>query len=438
MSDIISSSTEVPVLNVIVNTNALAQVNITPGVGACGGPPETANLNITVKNTPSTVNVMPGGGGEPGPQGPPGPMPTNFIASINGLTGAATFNEGSGILITNPSGLPSFTITNNGIRSLSSGIGIALSGNSKTPIISNTGVISIRSTGGLASGIVNLAAGNNIGISLSGQTFTISATSGLVSSTGPANSGITKSASFTSGTQGLARKVVVLAQDGSLTFDNIKNFDIFNPSDYNFSINSFTTTIPQTSLIGATAFLFTGQSLSLGYGSIYPPTGLTLTIGGFGFGFPVNPPSPYTSYNFTNLQGISYNSPPQSTILTATARDGNTTSSANLTFNFYNNIYYGVSTNTGLTGNGINSSLTAVVSNTTTRSFNVTSNAGEYVYYSYPSRLGTAVTFFVEGFAGGFQTPYISGITNNNGYYENFYVFRSNNANLGPITVTVN
>lgn len=437
MSDIISSSTEIPVLNVTVNTNALAQVNITPGAGACGGPPEAASLNVTVNSTPSTINVIPGGGGEPGPQGPPGPMPTNYISSINGLTGAASIIAGSGISITTPSGYPVFTITNNGIRSIAQGLGIVVTGDPKTPVITNTGVISIRSGSAAVSGIVNLAAGSNIGITRSGQTFTISAQSGLLSSTGPANSGITKSSSFTTGTQGLARKVVVLAQDGSLTFDNIKNFDIFNPVDYNFSINSFTTTATQTSLIGATAFLFTGQSVSLAYGSIYPAIGVTLTIGGSGFGFPVNPASPYTNYNFTSLQGISYTIPPQSTTMTATATDGNTTSSSNLIFNFYNNIYYGVSSNTGLTGSGINSSLTPVVSNTISRTFSVISNAGQYIYYSYPSRLGSSATFFVGGFAGGFQSPYISGITNNNGYYENFYVFRSNNSNLGSVTVTV-
>ena len=37
MADIISSSNEIPVINVTVNTNSLARVEVTPGGGAAGG-----------------------------------------------------------------------------------------------------------------------------------------------------------------------------------------------------------------------------------------------------------------------------------------------------------------------------------------------------------------------------------------------------------------
>ena len=72
-----------------------------------------------------------------------------------------------------------------------------------------------------------------------------------------------------------------------------------------------------------------------------------------------------------------------------------------------------------------------------TSSFSVTANAGEFVYYALPTRLG--VRYFRYGvITGGFSlentipiTDILTGIT------ENYYIYKSNNANLGTLTVQV-
>ena len=68
-------------------------------------------------------------------------------------------------------------------------------------------------------------------------------------------SGITKTASFTTGTQGSARKLVFLAKDGSLTFDYIRNYDVLNNTDITFNIISFSTNIATNNLSLATGLV---------------------------------------------------------------------------------------------------------------------------------------------------------------------------------------
>lgn len=249
------------------------------------------------------------------------------------------------------------------------------------------------------------------------------------------NTGITKSSNFVNGTSGLARKLVFLAQDGSLTFDYIRNYDVFNPADLTFAISSFTTTIPSNNLIGSGNFSLNTRTATIAYTAVSVPTGLTLSISS-GFGFPITVNSPYTSYAFTSAAGVTYTSPPQTITLTATARNGSGSSSvATTTFSFINNIYYGVSSLTSLTSPDV-IALTSVLQNSKSYTFTITSGVGQYVYYAYPSRLGTA-TFTVGGFAGGFEPPVTLSVTNSNGYAENYYIYRSTNANLGTRNVVV-
>jgi len=50
--------------------------------------------------------------------------------------------------------------------------------------------------------------------------------------------------------------------------------------------------------------------------------------------------------------------------------------------------------------------------------------AGEYVWYCYPKRLGT-VTVTIDGIPGGFQSPITLSITNDSGWTEDYYCYRS-------------
>jgi hypothetical protein len=249
--------------------------------------------------------------------------------------------------------------------------------------------------------------------------------------------GITKTASFVSGTEGTARKLVFLAADGSLTFDFIRNFDVFTPNELEFGIRSFTTDIDSNILIGTGAFALSGKTITASY---YPITGnitqsarISLTSGS-GNNFPINLSAGYTSGTFTS-QTITYGSPPpQTATLTLEAHANGITVSAPFSFNFINNIYRGVTSNASLAGSQVNSTLTAVLQNSKASTFTATAGEGQYIYYCVPSRLGT-VTFSVGGFVGGFESPTTESVTNSKSFSESFYIYRSTNPNLGTATI---
>lgn len=105
---------------------------------------------------------------------------------------------------------------------------------------------------------------------------------------------------------------------------------------------------------------------------------------------------------------------------------------------FQNGVFFGVSTvNTedGVT-NDLILSFTKNLAGTRTRTFTVNSGSGQYIYYVYPSRLGKA-SFNVGGFDGGFVLFKTMQVTNASGYAEEFYIYKSENHNLGNTTVTV-
>jgi hypothetical protein len=130
-------------------------------------------------------------------------------------------------------------------------------------------------------------------------------------------------------------------------------------------------------------------------------------------------------------------SPGLSKSFTLNASNGTTSPTSAISFSFVNRRYWGVSTVTsGFTEANVEALASNELSNSRAKSFTVTPGASEYIVYAYPSRLSTA-TFTVGGFEGGFESPETVSITNASGYSENFYVYRSTNANLGSTTVTV-
>lgn len=60
----------------------------------------------------------------------------------------------------------------------------------------------------------------------------------------------------------------------------------------------------------------------------------------------------------------------------------------------------------------------------------------EYIYYSYPKRLGTS-QFFCSGFEGGFTNPSTIVVNNHSGYTEDYYVYRSENRLTGHLEIVV-
>lgn len=107
------------------------------------------------------------------------------------------------------------------------------------------------------------------------------------------------------------------------------------------------------------------------------------------------------------------------------------------TITFLNGVYYGVATEPSIYDSTfIRSLANKKLSGTVVSSISVTAGAGQYIYYCVPARFG-ACEFTVGGFTGGFSRIATIAFTNASGYTENYYIYRSDNANLGSTVVTV-
>ena len=171
-------------------------------------------------------------------------------------------------------------------------------------------------------------------------------------------------------------------------------------------INSFTA-VPSLCELGS------NNTITLAWGVNKTPTSQTIN-------------GTTVSGSSTSYEGVTSN-----ITYTLGVGDGQTTDSKSVSVSFANQIYWGADSDL----NNI-TSLTKTLSNTKTRTINVTAVTGEYIIYALPTRLGQ-VTFYVEGFEGGFEPPVEKALTNESGYRENYYVYRSTNANLGATTVEV-
>lgn len=122
--------------------------------------------------------------------------------------------------------------------------------------------------------------------------------------------------------------------------------------------------------------------------------------------------------------------------LTLTASDGKNNCNRNISFVYANRIFYGVSDTTTYNVSLLKS-LSNTLSNNRNRSFTVNPINNQHIIYAIPSRLGEC-KFSVNGFEGGFQKVATVKYTNSQNYTENYYIYRSDNPNLGKTTVVVN
>lgn len=135
------------------------------------------------------------------------------------------------------------------------------------------------------------------------------------------------------------------------------------------------------------------------------------------------------------LNGLSITADkPKTWTLTATDERGHTVNKTT-SITFCNGIYYGVGDmQANFTSNFV-TSLTKRLQ--TAKAYDFTVNPStQFIYYAVPKRLGT-VTFKVGGFQGGFEAPETVSVTNNSGYTEDYYVYRSTNRVTGSIAVDV-
>ena len=104
---------------------------------------------------------------------------------------------------------------------------------------------------------------------------------------------------------------------------------------------------------------------------------------------------------------------------------------------YYNKIYWGTSSsityNNSFLLNELNNS---TLSDNINRTIQVNATSNQYIYYVIPSRLGTPV-FKVGGFEGGFSKVSTISFTNIYNFIENYDIYRSDNVNLGDITVVI-
>ena len=121
---------------------------------------------------------------------------------------------------------------------------------------------------------------------------------------------------------------------------------------------------------------------------------------------------------------------------------GNSTLITSTSENIINEIYYGITTTaSGYDEADIEGLANSPITDDPTQTWSeVTAGAGEYLLFCFPKRWGekgTDYTFYDNGtgFEAAFEDAETVSVTNSQGWTEDFYVYRSENANLGAITI---
>ena len=122
---------------------------------------------------------------------------------------------------------------------------------------------------------------------------------------------------------------------------------------------------------------------------------------------------------------------------TLTISDGKQSASRSLTYRFMHRAYWGASTApASYTGAFISSLSDSRLTTTRTGTVRVTAGAGQYIYYCFPASWGTP-TFNVGGFDGGFELVDTLSFTNNYGITTTYDIWKSDNPNLGFLTILI-
>ena len=198
------------------------------------------------------------------------------------------------------------------------------------------------------------------------------------------------------------------------------------------AINTFAITVPAGGLaeLGSTV-----TAVTLGYAlnkTLAAPETLTLSDGGEPVSV-IDDPSPI---ELTELEVTS------ETTYTLAATDAGSpihsaaTASKTAKLQFVNRVCWGAAANGTVDSAFVNALSNKVLSATKARTFTVNAGSGQYIWYCVPTRLGTC-RFKVGDFEGGFEAPQTVSVTNASGFAENYYVYKSANANLGSTTVVV-
>lgn len=104
---------------------------------------------------------------------------------------------------------------------------------------------------------------------------------------------------------------------------------------------------------------------------------------------------------------------------------------------FYNNIYIGSSTAPDDYNEDFLKTLMSWRENDDISKITSTVDEGKYLYYGFPTRIGTP-SFSYNGIIGGFARVSTIPVTNHLGYTEDYNIYRSDNSGLGQIMIGVN
>ena len=165
----------------------------------------------------------------------------------------------------------------------------------------------------------------------------------------------------------------------------------------------------------------------------YPSSYTAINTNGFLFNSVTCPFEAVATVSITNAAGFTEN---YKVYAVTNPSLGNSTLTTSTSASTIDPLYYGVTTKTStFLESDVKNLANNSVTNTNTQTWNsVNSGVGQYLLFAFPTRLGIP-TFYVGGFEGGFQTPETVSVTNINGYTENYYVWRSDNSNLGATVV---
>jgi hypothetical protein len=213
-------------------------------------------------------------------------------------------------------------------------------------------------------------------------------------------------------------------------------------------IDTFTTTIDDIVMKGNTNHSLAGESISVTYaGGVVPVTGaIYLTDPTQGTGFPVYfPTSAMDSITFTS-ETITAGVGDSVTLKLVVTGNGGAGDSHEFTVGIGNEVRWGKSTQSNLNGTQIqsiltNALLTTEVSTAFPHTVNITTEYEEYMYYAFPTRLGSIKQSINNSPYGGmylqgqFDIPGDASVTSSNslGFTEPFYVTRSRNPNFGSL-----
>lgn len=135
------------------------------------------------------------------------------------------------------------------------------------------------------------------------------------------------------------------------------------------------------------------------------------------------------------IRKMTYNNVTSNKNYSIQANDGKTTASRSAGISFMNGKYTGVATE-GIYDNSFILRLSKTLTTSKNGSFTVNCGEGQYIFFAIPTRFGVP-KFSVGGFEGGFELVATIDFTNSSNYTEPYYVYKSENSNLGNTTVNV-